>query len=56
MYGLADCYAGLYRFDDAIKTLREIKDEAEEKHIAERIALLEAQRREAEQAKDGIQK
>lgn len=56
MYGLADCYAGLYRFDDAIKTLREIKEEAEEKHIAERIALLEAHRREAEQAKDGIQK
>ncbi|HSO76292.1 MAG TPA: tetratricopeptide repeat protein, partial [Blastocatellia bacterium] len=52
MYGLADCYAGLYRFDDAIKTLLEIKDDAEEKHIAERIALLEAQRREAEQAKD----
>lgn len=55
MYGLADCYAGLYRFDEAIKTLREIKDDVEEKHIAERITGLEAQRREAEQAKSGIQ-
>ncbi|MFY9608040.1 MAG: tetratricopeptide repeat protein [Blastocatellia bacterium] len=55
MYGLADCYAGLYRFDEAIKTLREIQDDAEEKHIAERIAGLEAQRREAAQAKSGLE-
>jgi tetratricopeptide (TPR) repeat protein len=55
MYGLADCYAGVYRFDEAIKTLREIKDDVEEKYIAERIAALEAQRREAEQAKNGLQ-
>ena len=56
MYGMADCYAGLYRFDEAIKTLREIKDEVEEKHIQERIARLEAQRREADQAKSGLEK
>ena len=55
MYGLADCYAGLYRFDEAIKTLREIKDDGEQKAIAERVAGLEAQRREAAQAKSGIQ-
>jgi tetratricopeptide (TPR) repeat protein len=56
MYGLADCYAGLYRFDEAIRTLREIKDEGEQKVIAERIAGLEAQSREAAQAKSGIQR
>lgn len=56
IYGLADCYAGLYRFDEAIKTLREIKDDGEQKVIAERIAGLEAQRREAEQAKSGLQR
>jgi tetratricopeptide (TPR) repeat protein len=55
MYGLADCYAGLYRFDEAIKTLRDIKDDSEQKHLAERIAGLEAQRREAGQAKSGLQ-
>jgi tetratricopeptide (TPR) repeat protein len=55
MYGLADCYAGLYRFDEAIKTLREIKDDGEQKAIAERIAGLEAQRREAAEVKSGLQ-
>jgi len=55
-YGLADCYAGLYRFDEAIKTLREIKDEGEQKAIADRIALLEAQRREAAQARSGLER
>jgi tetratricopeptide (TPR) repeat protein len=55
MYGMGDCYAGLYKFDEAIKTLREIKDEGEQKAIAERIALLEAQRREAAQARSGLQ-
>ncbi|MEK6300737.1 MAG: tetratricopeptide repeat protein [Acidobacteriota bacterium] len=56
MYGLADCYAGLYRFDESIRTLREIKDDGEQKHIGERIAGLEAQRREAAQAKSGLQR
>ena len=56
MYGLADCYAGLYRFDEAIKTLRDIKDDGEQKHIGERVVGLEAQRREASQAKSGLQR
>jgi len=55
-YGLADCYAGLYRFDEAIRTLREIKDEVEQKHISERITGLEAQRRDASQAKSGLER
>lgn len=55
-YGLVDCYAGLYQFDEAIKTLRSIKDEREREHITQRIAELETQKREAAQAKSGLQK
>jgi len=53
MYGLADCYAGIYQFDEAIKTLRSIKDEAEQPDIAKRVTELELQRKEAGQAKIG---
>jgi tetratricopeptide (TPR) repeat protein len=55
-FGLADCYAGLSQFDEAIKTLRAIKDEREQTHIAQRIAELEQQRREAAQARSGLQR
>lgn len=55
-YGLVDCYAGLYQFDEAIKTLRSIKDEREREHIAQRITELETQKREAAQAKSGLQR
>jgi tetratricopeptide (TPR) repeat protein len=55
-YGLADCFAGLYQFDEAIKTLRSVKDEREQSHIAQRIAELEAQKREAAQVKGGLQR
>ena len=55
-YGLVDGYAGLYQFDEAIKTLRSIKDEREREHIAQRITELETQKREAAQAKSGLQK
>ena len=53
-FGLADCYAGLYQFDEAIKTLREIADEREREHVAQRIAELEQQKRDAAQAQTGI--
>jgi tetratricopeptide (TPR) repeat protein len=53
-YGLADCYEGLFKFDEAIKTLREIKDETEREHVAQRIARLEQQKREAAQARTGL--
>lgn len=46
IYGLSDCYAGLYRFDDAMKVLRTITEQREQSHIGERIADLERQRRE----------
>ena len=55
-YGLVDCYAGLYQFDEAIKILRSIKDEREREHIAQRITELETQKREAAQAKSGLQR
>lgn len=56
MYGLADCYAGLYQFDEAIKILRGIKDEKEQSQIAHRIGELETQKREAAQARSGLQR
>ena len=55
-YGLVDCFAGLYQFDEAIKTLRSMKDEREQSHIAQRIAELEARKREAAQVKSGLRK
>jgi tetratricopeptide (TPR) repeat protein len=53
MYGLADCYSGLYQFDEAIKTLHAIKDGAEQTDVAKRITELELQRKEAAQARGG---
>jgi tetratricopeptide (TPR) repeat protein len=47
LYAVADCYAGLFRFEEAIKALREIKDEKEQDYIARRVAELEQQRRDA---------
>lgn len=55
-YGLADCYAGLYQFDEAIKTLRAIKEDAEQADVARRLAELEEQKREAAQARSGLQR
>ena len=55
-YGLADCYAGLYQFDEAIKTLRSIKEEPEQTDVVRRVAELEQQKREAAQAKSGLQR
>ena len=56
MYGLAECHAGLYQFDEAIKTLRGIKDDAEQTDVARRVAELEQQKREAAQARSGLEK
>lgn len=55
LYGISDCYAGLYRFDEAIKTLHEIKDDSEQGHIKTRVAEFEQQKREAAQARSAIQ-
>ena len=54
-YGTAECYAGLYRFDEAIKTLRTIKEESEQADVSRRVAELELRKREANQAGGGVQ-
>jgi tetratricopeptide (TPR) repeat protein len=56
LYGLADCYAGLYQFDEAIRTLREIKENREQSDISRRIEELEQQKREAAQAGNGLER
>jgi tetratricopeptide (TPR) repeat protein len=55
-YGLADCYAGLYRFDDAIRILKGIDDESERDHIAEQLAELDRRRHEAGQVRNGLRR
>lgn len=54
MYGLVDCYAGLYRFEEAMTTLRDIPGDAEQADVARRLAELEQQKREATQARSGL--
>jgi len=54
MYGVADSYAGLFQFDDAIRALKEIKDDGEQRNISERVDELERQKREASEAHSGL--
>lgn len=54
-FGLSECYAGLYQFDEAIKILRTITVPAEQADVTRRLAELELQRREAVQARNGMQ-
>jgi tetratricopeptide (TPR) repeat protein len=54
IYGIADCYEELYQFDEAIKALRGVKDDSEHEHIAQRVARLEQQKREAVRARTGL--
>lgn len=54
-YGTAECYAGLYRFDEAVKTLRTIREESEQSDVSRRVADLELRKREANQAGAGLQ-
>jgi tetratricopeptide (TPR) repeat protein len=56
LFGLADCYAGLYQFDEAIKTLREINEKREQTDVARRIEELEQQKRDAAQAGTGLER
>ncbi|HEY6328558.1 MAG TPA: tetratricopeptide repeat protein [Blastocatellia bacterium] len=44
---IADCYAALSEYDNAIKTLREVKDPAEQSYVTSRITELEQQSKEA---------
>ena len=54
VYNIADCLAGLSQFDEAIRTLREIKDEAEQNYIRRRVAELEQLKRETAQAQGSM--
>jgi tetratricopeptide (TPR) repeat protein len=56
LYALADCYAGLYKFDNAIKILKEIEEESEQPNVAARVAAMEQRKREASQAHSGLEK
>src|SRR5215472_7841203 len=47
LYNIADCYASLYQFEDAIKALREVKESGEQDYVTRRIAELERQRNDA---------
>ncbi|HEX5736804.1 MAG TPA: tetratricopeptide repeat protein [Blastocatellia bacterium] len=55
IYGVAEAHAGLFQFDEAIKALRQIEDESEQNYIAARITELEQKKREAAQARTGVQ-
>lgn len=46
MFAMSECYSGLYQFDQAVQTLRSIKDSNEQGYIDRRIAELETQKRE----------
>ena len=46
LHGLSQVYADLFRFDEAIATLRRIDDPAEAEYVAERAAELERQKAE----------
>ena len=54
-YGIADSYAGMDQFDEAIKALKQIKDESEQSYITSRVAELEQKKREAAQARTGVE-
>jgi tetratricopeptide (TPR) repeat protein len=54
-YGIADSYAGLYQFDEAVKALKQIKDESEQSYINSRVAELEQKKRETAQARTGVE-
>jgi tetratricopeptide (TPR) repeat protein len=51
LYAIADCYAEILEIDQAIKTLRDIKDESEQTYISKRITDFENRKREAAQAR-----
>jgi tetratricopeptide (TPR) repeat protein len=55
LYGIADCYAEILELDQAVKVLREIKDESEQAYIAKRISEFESRKREAAQARSAAQ-
>lgn len=55
VYGIADCYAGLFQFDEAVETLRQIADASEQSYVSKRIAELEQKKQEAALARSKVQ-
>ncbi len=55
VYGMADCYAGLFQFNEAIEALRQVADASEQNYIAKRIVELEQKRQEAALARSKVQ-
>jgi tetratricopeptide (TPR) repeat protein len=55
VYGMADCHAGLFQFDEAIAALKQITDASEQNYLAKRIAELEQKRHEAALARSKVQ-
>jgi tetratricopeptide (TPR) repeat protein len=54
IYGLADCYGGLYQFDEAIRTLRTINEDSERADVGRRVVEMERQKRDAAEARSGL--
>jgi tetratricopeptide (TPR) repeat protein len=52
LYAISDCYAEILELDQAVKTLREIKEDSEQSYINKRIVEIESRKREAAQARN----
>ena len=50
LYGLTDAYAELFRFDEAVATLKRVDDPAEADYVAKRTAELERQKKDHAEA------
>ena len=47
LYGLAECYSALFKFDEALNVLREVKDPEEQTYLQKKLAEIEQRKREA---------
>jgi tetratricopeptide (TPR) repeat protein len=55
VYGIADCYAGLFQFDEAIAALKQVTDPNEQAYVSKRVAELEQKRHEASLARSKLE-
>jgi tetratricopeptide (TPR) repeat protein len=55
IYGMADCYAGLFQFDEAIEALRQVEDDGEQSYVSKRTAELEQKRKDAALARSKVE-
>ncbi|PYP87110.1 MAG: hypothetical protein DMF61_10715 [Blastocatellia bacterium AA13] len=47
LYGLADCYTALYKFDEALRVLQEIRDPDQQSYLQKKAGEVEQRRRES---------